>query len=451
MLRQIRWQLFFSFSVLIIILFALGGYLLDAMENLDTVTMILGTVAFLGVVIISLWVSSNLKSSAKFLADSINQLASGEIEYTIQSVNPGELQVLQETIQTSIPAFVATLKNLESDQKTFSSIIKQMTDGVIIADERNRIRLINPAAERIFNINAGQVQGQTLIVAIRHHQLVEICRKCRRRGEEQHISLELPYTNVFIHGIATLFDPSLPGHIMLIIQDLTRVRHLETVRRDFISNLSHELRTPLASIRALAETLRNTALEDPPAARRFLGRMETEVDALTHMVSELMELSRIESGRAPLEMKSVSPLALLRSAQSRLCMQAERADLKIVIQCPTDLPPVWADIPRLEQVFVNLIHNAIKFSHPRGEITLSARELGGKIEFSVQDEGIGIPADDLSRIFERFYKTDRARTGGGTGLGLSIARHLVESHGGHIWADSMEGHGSTFFFTIPSA
>ena len=233
------------------------------------------------------------------------------------------------------------------------------------------------------------------------------------------------------------------------MQDLTRVRRLETVRRDFISNVSHELRTPLASLKALTETLRDGALEDPKAARRFLGRIETEVDALTQMATELLELSRIESGQVPLERKAVPAAALLLSAVERMRTQTERAGLVLRLDTTQDMTEVWADQPRLEQVLVNLIHNAIKFTRPGGEVVLSAQTEADFVRFSVRDSGVGIPAEDLERIFERFYKADRARSGGGTGLGLSISRHLVEAHGGRIWVESMEGQGSTFFFTIP--
>jgi two-component system, OmpR family, phosphate regulon sensor histidine kinase PhoR len=235
---------------------------------------------------------------------------------------------------------------------------------------------------------------------------------------------------------------------LLLFQNLTRVRHLETVRQDFISNISHELRTPLASLKALTDTLQESALDDPPAARRFLQRIETEVDALSLMVSELLELSRIESGRVPLKMEAVSASDLIDQAVERLRLQAERAGLNVETTCQQDLPSVLADSSRLEQVLVNLLHNAIKFTPTGGIITVGAQLSEDNVLFSVKDTGIGIPTDDLSRIFERFYKTDRARSGGGTGLGLAIARHLVEAHGGRIWAESVEGQGSIFYFTV---
>jgi two-component system phosphate regulon sensor histidine kinase PhoR len=235
---------------------------------------------------------------------------------------------------------------------------------------------------------------------------------------------------------------------LLLAQDLTRLRRLETVRRDFVSNLSHELRTPLASLRALAETLQDGALDDPPAARRFVDQIQTEVDALTQMANELLELSKIESGRFSLERSPVAASDLLASAARRMQVQAERAKISLRVEC-ADVPYVQVDSQRLEQVLVNLIHNAVKFTRPGGEVLLIAEQVPGDVRFAVRDTGIGIPADEVPRIFERFYRVDKSRTGSGTGLGLSIARHIVEAHGGKIWAESVEGKGSTFFFSIP--
>jgi two-component system phosphate regulon sensor histidine kinase PhoR len=241
------------------------------------------------------------------------------------------------------------------------------------------------------------------------------------------------------------------GEVLMVFQNLTRVRRLETVRRDFISNISHELRTPLASLKALVETLQEGALEDPPAARRFLKQMEIEIDNLTQMVQEVLELTRIESGRVPLELKTIDPCEFLDSSIERMKLQAERAGLTLRLECTPDLPAVRADSGRMMQVFVNLIHNAIKFTQPGGEIIVSASPQEKEVVFSVKDTGVGIASEDLTRIFERFYKADRSRSGGGTGLGLSIARHMVEAHGGRIWVESELNVGSTFYFTLPMA
>jgi len=297
---------------------------------------------------------------------------------------------------------------------------------------------------------------------LRNHQLIQAWQRCQALGKIQIETAEIAGRRQFLQLIV-MPDQHAPGGSLLVVQDLTRIRRLETIRRDFISNISHELRTPLASLKALTETLQDGALADPEAAPRFIGRIATEVDALTQMAQELLDLSRIESGQVELERKPVAPERLLASAAERMRLQAERAGLSLNVECPPDLPKVHADGPRIEQVLVNLIHNAVKFTPPGGDVVLLAdivpalspqgegEASEGVVRFAVRDSGVGIPADDVPRIFERFYRVDKSRAGGGTGLGLSISRHLVESHGGQIWAESCEGEGSTFYFTLPNA
>jgi two-component system phosphate regulon sensor histidine kinase PhoR len=276
---------------------------------------------------------------------------------------------------------------------------------------------------------------------------VDAWRRCQQTGEIQSESVELPARRQFLQLIA-IPDTHASGSLLLV-QDLTRVRRLETVRRDFISNISHELRTPLASLKALTETLQSGALADPDAGPRFLGRINAEVDALTQMAQELLDLSRIESGQVELILAPLAPKSLITSAAERMRMQAERAGLKLSIKCEDELQNIRADKSRLEQVLVNLIHNAVKFTKPGGEIVIEAGSATGGIRFAVRDTGVGIPAESLSRIFERFYRVDKSRTGSGTGLGLSISKHIIEAHGGRIWAESDEGRGSVFYFVIP--
>jgi two-component system phosphate regulon sensor histidine kinase PhoR len=314
--------------------------------------------------------------------------------------------------------------------------------------------MVNLAAERLFGIEQKSVLTHSLAEVLREHQLIELWQRCQETGESQSISLNMSERHLYLEVIATPLSQALHGNTLMLFQNQTRVRQIEKVRRDFISNISHELRTPLASLKALTETLQEGALDDPPAAHRFLQRMETEVDALSLMVSELLELSRIESGQVPLQFQETTPIDLITKAVERLSLQAERAGLVINIVCPDDLPSIQADPSRLEQVLVNLLHNAIKFTPSGGTITVQASQQNdsqkkNNILFFVRDSGIGIASDDLPRIFERFYKADRARSGSGTGLGLAIARHQVEAHGGKIWAESIEGRGSTFYFTIP--
>jgi len=368
-----------------------------------------------------------------------------------------ELENLSRSISSIISTFKLEHANLESERARLATVLEQITDGVLIADAQGLIQFANPAAGRLFQTSTPL--NRSITEVIRHHQLVDAWRRCQRTRELQTESVEVPARHQYLQ-LVVIPDQHASGSLLLV-QDLTRVRRLETVRRDFISNLSHELRTPLASLKALTETLQDGALDDPPAARRFIDQIQIETDALTQMATELLELSRIESGRLSLDLIPASAFELLDSTPKRMQLQVERAGLSLRVECPDDLPKVNIDSQRLEQVLVNLIHNSVKFTKPGGEIVLIADEVsvGGagigeapyedNIRFAVRDTGIGIPADDVPRIFERFYRVDKSRTGSGTGLGLSIAKHIVEAHNGKIWAESIEGQGSTFYFVIP--
>ena len=351
------------------------------------------------------------------------------------------IAALQKRLRTEID-------ESKSEQSKLSSLLEQIPDGILIASAENRVRFANPAAANLLAKDAQKIIGSTLSEALRHHEMIAVWQKAKKSGQTHSEIIEVPRQQRFLQIIA-IPDQYTPKEILLIIQDLTHLRRLETVRRDFVSNLSHELRTPLASLRALTETLQDGALDDPPAAQRFLSRIETEVDALTQMAQELLDLSRIESGQIKLNLQEAAPQHILQRATERMRMQAERAGVHLTLDCPSELPSVQVDLARIEQVLVNLIHNGIKFTSTDETVTLSAETGFRSIRFAVSDSGIGIPAQDLSRIFERFYKTDPSRRSGGTGLGLSISKHLVEAHGGKIWAESREGKGSTFYFELP--
>ena len=224
------------------------------------------------------------------------------------------------------------------------------------------------------------------------------------------------------------------------------------MRRDFVANVSHELRTPLAALKAMAETLEAGAIDDSEAARDFVRRMRTEIDDLARLVEELLLIGRLESGQPVVSPTVVSPAALLEGARERLGPLAERAHVKLVVDRPARAPLVVADPERIGQVLANLVHNATKHTPSGGEIHLSATPEGTVVVFTVRDTGYGIAASDVGRVFERFYKSDRARADGGSGLGLSIAKHIVEAHGGVIRAASAGlGRGATFTFTLPAA
>ena len=392
------------------------------------------------VVLVAAWYAWRYYSLRRHLDEYTNRIRGQEINTDIR-----ELENLSSSVASLIVMFNSQHASLEAERLRLATVLDQITDGVLIADASGMIQFANPAVGRLFQF--GNPLHHSIAEVVRNHQLVEAWRHCQQTRQMQSESVEVPTRHQYLQ-LVVIPDQHTSGSLLLV-QDLTRIRRLETVRRDFVSNLSHELRTPLASLKALAETLQEGALDDPPAARRFVNQIQIEVDALSQMANELLELSKIESGRFSLDRSPVAASDLLHSVAQRMQVHAERANIALRVECAEDLPKVQVDPQRLEQVLINLIHNAVKFTRPGGEVALCAEAIPGEVQFAVRDTGVGIPTDEVSRIFERFYRVDKSRTGRGTGLGLSIAKHIVEAHKGKIWAESTEGQGSTFYFTIP--
>lgn len=415
-------------------------------------TVLLATLlTVLGTAVLSIFIAEQSARPIRQLTEVVGRMAGGDLNARLLSTAHDEVGTLARAFNQMADRLRSTIVALTEEQERLNAILENMADGVLIADALGRVHLINPAAARLLGVEAHWAMGRSLAEVVRDHRIIGLWRACHERGQEQAETVEFDWREIFLQVVVTPLVEADRRTCLVVLQDLTRVRRLETVRRDFISNISHELRTPLASLKALVETLCEGALEDPPAARRFLGRMETELDALTQMVQELLELSRIESGRVPLRLEPVAVEEIVLPPLERLRPQAERAGLVLRVVLPSGLPQVRADGERVRQVVSNLVHNAIKFTPPGGDVTVTAEPMGNEVLVSVRDTGIGIPAEDLPRIFERFYKADRARSGGGTGLGLAIAKHIVQAHGGRIWAESFEGKGSTFYFSLPVA
>jgi len=385
------------------------------------------------------------------LREVVEHVTGGDLSARLFPTTRDEVGSLTQAFNQMTERLQSMMDTSEEERSRLAAILEHMGDGVLITDGEGRVRLINHAAARLLGVRDEKAVGSTFAQVVRDHRLIESQRRCAQQGEEQFEAVELNREGPFLQMIATPLKDAGTSSCLVILQDLTRVRRLETVRRDFISNISHELRTPLASLKALVDTLRDGALEDPPAAQRFLDRMDAEVDSMTQMVQELLELSRIESGQVPLQLSSVAVAEVVLPPVERLRPPAERAGLKLTVSLPADMPPVLADAERTQQVVTNLVHNAIKFTPAGGQVIISASAGQDEVNISVKDTGIGIPSESLSRIFERFYKASRARSGQGTGLGLAIAKHIVQGHGGRIWAESVEGQGSTFSFSLPIA
>ncbi|MEZ4769939.1 MAG: ATP-binding protein [Caldilineales bacterium] len=426
--------------------------------------------AALAVLLLALFIAGRIARPVEQLTAVADRMAGGDFSARANLSSRDEVGRLTVAFNRMAEELEDKVTRLTRERSRLEAILENLADGIIIADPKGDVRLINPAATRLLNTTQSAARGATFAQVVRHHQIIDLWQKCRASGQTQAGAVEIERQGIFWQVIIAAFQETGNRGYLIIIQDLSRIRRLETVRRDFISNISHELRTPLASLRALTETLRDGALDDPPAAERFLDRMETEIDSLTQMVEELLELSRIESGQVALRLRASDIADIVLPPVERLSPQAERYGVGLQVEIAPDLPPVLADVERLRQVVSNLVHNAIKFTPAGGSVTVHAyagredqlpraarpaMQVSGPwplVIVEVSDTGYGIAERDLPRIFERFYKADRSRgRTGGTGLGLSIARHLVESHKGVIWAESIEGRGSTFRFTIPLA
>lgn len=386
------------------------------------------------------------------LTVAVQRAAKGDLSVRLVPRSQDEVGVLTGDFSTMAERLRSTIEELSRERSEASAILEHMADGIVITDASGRIQLINKAALRILGTTEETALGRSLPQIAREEEIILTLRACLSDRREQSELVELSRNNQFVQLVATPISAGEDeARCLIVLQDLGQIRRLETVRRDFVSNISHELRTPLASLRAIVDTLRGGAIEDPPAAAHFVERMDVEIEDLTLMVEALLELSRAESGQVPIRLMPVSVSEVLDPAIERLRPQAERGQLTLLANIPAGLPPILADPEQLHVVVTNLIQNAIKFTPAGGQIRVEATRAGDAVSISVSDTGIGIPADLLPRVFERFYKADRSRASRGTGLGLAIARHIVQAHGGEISAKSTEGQGSVFTFTVLAA
>ena len=328
-----------------------------------------------------------------------------------------------------------------------AEVLEGSDEGLLLVDTAGLIRFASPTALRHLDLRPNSI-GTPIAEAHGDYRLVRLLTTAA--GTDEVIETNWTTTRGELSARARRVARPAEG-VLVWVRDETRVRHLEKMRRDFISNVSHELRTPLAAMRVMTETLLAGALEDPPAAQEFVNRIGLEVEQMSQMVEELLELSALEGGQLPVPDESV-PVVDLLIAIDRLRPLIDDKEINLVFDVPADIPPIRGDVAHLQHVLRNLVHNAVKFTPPHGTITVSAAAVGDQVELRCADTGVGIRSDDLTRIFERFWKADssRRRDGEGSGLGLAITRHVVAAHQGTIRAESEFGHGATFVVTLPA-
>lgn len=332
-------------------------------------------------------------------------------------------------------------------------LFNSMIEGLLLLDRSQRIYLANRAFKNLFGLKV-ELRGKTILEALRLHELEELVQRVQAEGQVFDYEIKLPdLSERWLRVNAAVISNSAGERegMILVFHDLTRLKQLERTREEFVANVSHELRTPLSLIKGYVETLLDGARDNPEVAERFLKIIERNTSRLDLLIQDLLTISALESGRMKLNLQPVDMRALAEKVLGDLHAKAENKNVALSNELP--LLPVNADANRLEQVFANLVDNAIKYGRAHGRVTVGGRKLDdGRLELYVQDDGPGIPAEALDRVFERFYRVDKARSRdqGGTGLGLSIVKHIVQAHGGEVWAKSELGKGTTFFFTLPA-
>ncbi|MEK9659621.1 MAG: ATP-binding protein [Chloroflexota bacterium] len=344
----------------------------------------------------------------------------------------------------------------EQELVLLRAFIEAETDAALLVDGDETVVLHNEPARALLGI--GGLEG-SLAAVVRDHHLIALVDQARETTAPQRAEVRLAAQRRTVAASATPLPGAVEqGRVLLMLRDVTPLRQVENTRREFVTNVSHELRSPLASVKAMVETLEAGALERPDVAHDFLGRINADVDRMTAMVEELLELARVESGAIMLEREPVDTGALLADVAVSFQARAEAAGVWLVVEPEEHLPPADADPSRLRQVLENLVDNALRFTPAGGRITLRARWGGmsadagpGVVRLEVADTGTGIAPQHLPHVFERFYKADRSRRDGGTGLGLAIVRHLVAAHGGTVGVESREGEGARLTVQLPAA
>jgi two-component system phosphate regulon sensor histidine kinase PhoR len=331
-------------------------------------------------------------------------------------------------------------------------LFNSMLEGLLLLDRSRKIYLTNRAFKNLFGLKT-ELRGKTIVEALRLHELDELIRRVEAEQQVLDYEIKLPDLNERWLQVNAAVITNAAGErdgTILVFRDLTRLKQLERTREEFVANVSHELRTPLSLIKGYVETLLDGARDNPEVAERFLKIIERNAQRLDLLIQDLLTISALESEKIKLNLQPVELRALAEKVLTDLNAKAENKNVELV----NDVPELTAngDVNRLDQVLANLVDNAIKYGRAQGRVTVGGKKLDdGALEIFVRDDGPGIPPESLDRVFERFYRVDKARSRdqGGTGLGLSIVKHIVQAHGGEVRVESEPGKGATFFFTVP--
>ncbi|MDD3087444.1 MAG: ATP-binding protein [Candidatus Omnitrophica bacterium] len=412
-----------------------------------TVIMVLVLTFVLGIV----FTSSIVKPLNKIINVS-KKFSAGDFSHRVYYEANDEIGELARTLNKMAKDIEDKIASVSSQSQQLTAIFNSMIEGVIVTDKSGVIVSINQAVEDIFKVSRQEAEGKLFLEAVRNNEIYEVIQNILGKGRffSKEITLHLPVQRVFEVNATPIFKDASVNGALVVIHDITEIRRLETVRRDFVANVSHELKTPLTSIKGFIETLLEGALEDKENNRNFLKIIQSHADRLDALVNDLLSLSHLESKEIRVDKTDFYLNAQVEEVLRGFKSQLKAKGIEVEYAVLKNLK-VSADKDRIHQVLVNLIDNAIKFNKEKGSIKLYAESVNGNLKVIVEDSGMGIPCKDIPRIFERFYRVDKARSRqlGGTGLGLSIVKHIIELHNGAVGVESTEGLGSKFWFTLP--
>jgi two-component system phosphate regulon sensor histidine kinase PhoR len=408
--------------------------------------------AFLTVFGLSYWLVGRILEPVSEITRVANAISGGDYQQRIYVANRDELGAIASTLNRMSQSLDLKMTQLTESHERQATVLGGMIEGVIAVDRRQRIAFANAAAGRLFNFRPLAAEGRRLLEVVRNHELDAAVNAAVTTRQPQRLETVRDggdKMSVAIQATPLAGNPC-PG-VVLVMHDTTELRRLESLRRDFVANVSHELKTPLSSIKAYAETLCNGALKDREAAVTFVERIQEQSDRLHNLIVDMLSLARIESAQ---EVFTVEPVVLREVVEECLAAQRPAAEAKrIDLRADGEDGPcsVQADRDGLREILDNLVDNAIKYTGVGGQVVVRWRALADEATIEVEDTGIGIGPEDLSRVFERFYRVDKARSRelGGTGLGLAIVKHLAQSFGGVVSAQSEPGKGSTFTVGLP--
>jgi two-component system, OmpR family, phosphate regulon sensor histidine kinase PhoR len=415
--------------------------------------------------IVSAFVSRAFNHRVARLKDFSRQIASGDFRPLPRESGNDELVDLADSLNETAARVNQMIRTLTEERNRSAAILRSMVEGIAVVDSRERLVFCNEAFGKIWDVNSAEFEGRPAVEVIRHPEILELIRKVLAEQQVFHgeVSSGAARPRIFSVTVAPVasFDgataaqpvASQPGAVV-VLHEITELRRLEQVRKDFVANVSHELRTPLTAIQGFAETLLSGALDDRENNRHFVEIIRTHAARLARLTEDLLKLSRIEAGKVEIDFQSVDPRHLIEAGIETARLAASQKQLSIgAARLSRNLLRVRGDAGLLGEVLRNLLDNAIQYTAAGGRIEVTAETSGGFVVITVTDTGIGIPQNEQSRIFERFYRVDvaRSREVGGTGLGLAIAKHIVEAHGGRIWVESVVGEGSKFHFSVPLA